>query len=172
MRIYQSFGPINTFFFINTMIITVIWKFACWEGKTKHIKLYNNHFRYITYAANEANNAGFHRPIFNQCSTSIPLENITKLEVFRGYRSGRLVENGLRTKLQHFDTNSKMKIKTLSLKSNFLVLIKKRTLCSQTSKAALNFIFFESLAIAIIRGVFRILSNIHDGEFFAKIVNG
>ena len=31
---------------------------------------------------------------FNQCSTSIPPENLWFSDVFRGYRSGKLVENG------------------------------------------------------------------------------
>ena len=38
-------------------------------------------------------------PIFNQCSTFIPSgksENLWFSDVFRGYRSGTLVENGLR----------------------------------------------------------------------------
>ena len=34
-------------------------------------------------------------PIFNQCSTTVPPENIRK--PFRGYRIGTLVENGLNT---------------------------------------------------------------------------
>ena len=37
-----------------------------------------------------------YQPIFNQCSTSRPPENIRKFsDVFRGYKSGTLVENGL-----------------------------------------------------------------------------
>ena len=40
-----------------------------------------------------------HEPVFNQCSTSIPSENIRKprtfSDVFKGYRSGTLVENEL-----------------------------------------------------------------------------
>ena len=41
-------------------------------------------------------------PIFNQCSTSIPSENIRKplvLRCFQGYRNGILVENGLNLKM-------------------------------------------------------------------------
>ena len=39
-----------------------------------------------------------HQPIFNQCFTSIPPENICFSDVFKGYRSGTLVENGLNGK--------------------------------------------------------------------------
>ena len=41
----------------------------------------------------------FNSPIFNQCSTSIPPENLRFSDVFRGYRIGILIENGL----NHFE---------------------------------------------------------------------
>ena len=49
-----------------------------------------------------------YQPIFTQCSTSIPPENIRKpsvlrfSDVFRGDRSGKLGENGLRPRSKRY----------------------------------------------------------------------
>ena len=91
----QFTGPVNVFllFFNMANLLQIkLWEFLEKIGRKNVIK---KHPWKIKHLWNCRPDLGATLPIFNQCLTSISTENIRKPGVFSGYRSGKLVENGL-----------------------------------------------------------------------------